>query len=144
MAPASAPIGGARRLFGDSIIAFLLFDHVRRRVVARVYGVTGEHANLVTVFAVGSTAGAVGSGVARVAGARLSGGDAAIGGAFLKEAAHGVAGPWSREVPFFGLLTFAVIAKSSGPILRGSVHASQRALHSVEAVSRRTWAWLGA
>jgi hypothetical protein len=143
VAPASANIGGARKLFGDSIIGFMLFDHIRRRAVARVYGVTGEHANLVTVFAVTTTAGAVGSGVARVARARLSGGDAAIGGVLVKEAAHGVAGPWSREVPFFGLLTLAIVVTSTGPLVRGSIHASQRALHGVEAFSRRTWTWLG-
>ena len=50
-------LGSTRVVVRDTIILFLLLNEVRRRIVMRVYGVSREDSNSVTVFAVGSMAG---------------------------------------------------------------------------------------
>lgn len=139
-------IGAARLLFGDAIIAFLLLNHARHRIVARVYGLSRENANVVTIFAVGSMAEGLHGRAARVRAvpARLSVADAAFGAAALKETAHRVAGDSSRGTPGFGaLIAFAVLERSFGPMLRGSFRAVRGSFRGVIAWSRRLLAFLG-
>jgi hypothetical protein len=139
-------LGAARLLFGDAIIAFLLLNEVRHRIVARVFGVSREDSNVVTIIAVGSLAEGLHGSAARVRAvpARLSVAEAAIGAAALKETAHSVAGDWSRTTPFFGaLVAFAVLGRSFGPVLRGSFRGVQGSIRGVIAWSRRFLAFLG-
>jgi hypothetical protein len=139
-------LGAGRLLFGDAIIAFLLLNEARHRVVTRVFGVPREDSNHMTVIAVGSLAEGVHGGAARVLGAAAvpSVAATAIGAAVLKETAHGVAGEWSRTAPFFGaLVAFAVLARSFGPMLRGTFHGVRGSILGVRAGLRRFLALLG-
>jgi hypothetical protein len=115
----------ARLLFGDTIIGFLLLNDVRRRVVARLCGVTGGSSDAVTVVAIGSVAQAILSGSARMRRARPSVAGTAMGAAALNEATHGMAGDASRATPFLSaLIGLALLERSFGPALRGSSHAA--------------------
>ena len=138
-------IGAARMLFGDAIIAFLLVNEVRRRIVMRLFGVSGEDANPVTVIAVGTLAGGAQAGAARVLSAAVpSVAAVAIGAAALKEATHSVAGESSRTTPVFeALLAFAVLGTVFGPAVRGSLYAAQGAFRGLIAGSRKVGAFLG-
>lgn len=139
-------IGAARLLLGDAIIAFLLVNEARHRIVARVYGASREDSNVVTIFALGSLADGLHGSATRVrrAPARLSVADAAIGAVALKETAHRVAGETSRATPFFGaLLAFAVLGRSFLPMLRGSFRRVRASFRGVIAWSRRFLAFLG-
>ena len=120
--------GFARLFFGDAGIVLLLLNNARHRLVARVYGVSRDDSNLVTVVAIGSAAVAVHGTAARVRRMRLypSGPGSAIGAAVLRETALGIAGEPSRTVPFVGaLVTFAVVGSSCRPVLRGVVRTTR-------------------
>ena len=138
--------GAARLLLGETIIAVLLLNEARRLVVARVFGVSREDSNVVTVIAAGSLAGGLHDRAARVLGVRPhpSIAAAAIGAGALKETAHGVAGDWSRTTPFFGaLVALAVLERSFGPMLRGSFRGVRGSVHGVRAGSRRLLTFVG-
>jgi hypothetical protein len=139
-------LGAASSLFGDAIIAFLLFNEVRHRFVAWLFGVSREDSNRVTVIAVGSLAEGLSSSAARVLSvpALPSVAAAAIGAAALKETANSVAGDWSRTTPHFGtLIAFAVLGTSFGPLLSGSFRGVRRSFRGVTAGSRRFLELLG-
>ena len=139
-------IGAGRLLVGDAIIAFLLLNEARNRIVERVYGVSREDSNVLTMFALGSLGDGLHGGAARVRGvpARLSVADPGIGAAALKETAHLVAGETSRATPFFGaLLAFAVLARAFFPMLRGSIRGVRASFRGVIGGSRRFLAFLG-
>jgi hypothetical protein len=141
----NSSIGAGRMFFGDAIIAFLLVNEARRRIVMRVFGVSREDANPVTVVAAGTLAGGVHAGAARVLSAAVpSVAAVAIGAAALKEATHTVAGESSRSTPVFeALLAFAVLGTVFGPAVRGSFHGAQGAFRGFVAGSRKVGAFLG-
>jgi hypothetical protein len=139
-------LGAARVVFGGAIMAFLLLNEVRHRIVERVFGVSREDSNLVTIFAIDSVAEGLHGSAARVLEVRPrpSVADAAIGAVALKETVHGVAGDLSRNTPFFGaLLALAVLERSFGPMLRGSFRGVRGSFRVVIAWSRRFLALLG-
>jgi hypothetical protein len=139
-------LGAVRLRLHGAIIAFLLLNEARHRIVERVFGVSREDSNTVTVVAIGSLAEGLHGSAARVLGVRPrpSIADAAIGAAALKETAHGVAGDWSRNTPFFGaLIALAVLERSFGPMLRGSLRGVRGSFRVVIARWRRFLALLG-
>lgn len=138
--------GPARLLFGDSIIAFLLLNDARHRIVARVFGVSREDSNLVTTAAIGSVANGLQGGAARVRGARVRPTvfELGVGGALVKETTHRVAGDWSRTTPLFGaLIAVVVLEKSLGPALRGSARGVRSSVHGGMTLSRGVRALVG-
>ena len=139
-------LGSTRVVVRDTILLFLLLSEARRRIVMRVYGVSREDSNWVTVFAAGSTAGGLHARAARVLRVprRPSLAATAVGAGALKETAHGIAGDWSRTTPYFGgLVALAVSDKSFGPMLRSSFRRVRRSFRSVRAGSRRLLALVG-
>jgi hypothetical protein len=115
----------------DVIVGFALANHVRHLVIERVFGVSRENSNLMTVIALGSAAVGVQHAVSRVTLRGPSAVDAGIGAVLLKEATHRVAGDWSRTTPLFGaFLTLALLDRSFGPMVRASVHGVRRSLHA--------------
>ena len=95
--------GGARLLLGDVGIAALLLNEARRRVAARVFGVSEDQALLVTLIAAGLLAGGARNRAARVAAvpSTPSLGDSVLVAGVLKEAVHALAGDWSKDTPLF-------------------------------------------
>ena len=125
---AKSNVGFARLFFGDAAIVFLLLNEVRHRSVARVFGVSRDDSNLVTVLAIGSAAVAVHGTAARVRSIRRypSGADSVIGAAVLREAALGIAGAPSRAVPAAGaLVALALVGTSSRPMLRSALRTTR-------------------
>lgn len=128
--------GGARLLFSDVRVAFLLLDEARDRVLARLFGVPRDKSFLVTISALGTVAEAVHGKAARVL--RVPGGpsvgDTVLGAAVLKESMHGIAGAWSRDTPFFGtLVAIAVLGASFRPALGASFRGIKASSHRARA-----------
>jgi hypothetical protein len=125
-------VGFARLFFGDAAIVFMLLNNARHRTVTRVFGVSRDDSNLVTVLVIGSAAVAVHGTAARVRAIRPSRSDSLVGAAVLREAALGIAGEPSRAVPAAGaLLALALVGKSSRPILRGVVRTTRESVQNV-------------
>lgn len=124
---ANSNVGFARLFFDDAAIVFLLLNDLRHRTVARVFGVSRDDSNLVTVLAIGSAAVAVHGTAARVRAIRRypSGSDSMIGAAVLREAALGIAGEPSRAVPAAGALVAFALGRSSRPVLRGALRTTR-------------------
>jgi hypothetical protein len=125
---ANSNVGFARAFFGDAAIVLLVLNDIRHRIVTRVFGVSRDDSNLVTVLAVGSAAVAVHSTAARVRRIRRypSLPDTAMGAAVLRQTALGIAGEPSRAVPFAGaLVAFALVGRSSRPMLRGTFRTTR-------------------
>jgi hypothetical protein len=132
-------------MFGDATIVFLLLNEIRHRIVARLFGASRKDSNIVTGVAVALTAAGAHTAAVRMRGMakRPSGADTAIGAVVLKEAAHGVAGDWSKGTPLFAtLITFVVLERSFGPALRGALRSVRMSLHGIGASWRRVRAVL--
>jgi hypothetical protein len=126
--------GTGTLLVGDAALVYLLLNATRHRVVERLFRVSRNDSNLVTVIAIGSLAGAVGAGAARVRSVQVrpSLADAAIGAAVVNETAHGIAGAWSRQMPFFSaLIAFVLLEKSFRPAVRGSIRSVRGSVRGV-------------
>jgi hypothetical protein len=113
---------GAGQLFlADSRLAFTVVNHVRCRLLMRVFGVSREQANLLTfVLAIGASHVALTT-AGRVVRApfRVDGADVAMGGFAMREAAIGVAGPSAGEIsPFATLLMIGLAGGIAIPRLR--------------------------
>ena len=122
---------GARLLFSDIRVACLLLNEARHRTIERLFGVSRDQSNIVTLIAVGVLAEAAHDKAEHVL--RGPGGptrtDAALGSAALKGVVHGIAGPSSDT---FGILVaIALLGGLSGPALG-------RSLHGIRALSHRT------
>lgn len=137
---ANSNVGFARLFFGDAAIVFMLLNDVRHRTVTRVFGVSRDDSNLVTVLAIGSAAVAVQGTAARVRAIRRypSGSDSLIGAALVREAALGIAGEPSRAVPAAGaLLALALAGTSSRPMMRGVLRTTRRSVRDVVTAPQR-------
>ncbi len=115
--------GGAKLLLTDGRVVFLLLGEARRRTMARIFGVPEDKTGLVTVIAAGVLARALHD---RVAGAVTVPGVPGLGSAVFvgtaaKDAAHLIAGDWSRDTPLFGtLVAVVVLGTTLRPVLRVS------------------------
>jgi hypothetical protein len=137
---ANSNAGFARLFFGDAAIVFMLLNDVRHRTVARVFGVSRDDSNLVTVLAIGSAAVAVHGTAARVRAMprHPSGSDSMIGAALMREGALGIAGAPSRAVPAAGaLLALALVGKSSRPMLHRVFRTTRRSVRDVVTAPQR-------
>jgi hypothetical protein len=116
------------RLFlADSRLAYVVLNHVRRRAVTRLFGVSDEQANLVTFVLAVSAAEAAYATARRVLRAP-SRDDTVLAGILLREGALGIAGPSTRQVPLAGaILTFALVGGSALPALRRAVRTARAA-----------------
>jgi hypothetical protein len=131
---ANSNVGFARLFFGDAAIVVMLLNDVRHRTVTRVFGVSRDDSNLVTVLAIGSAAVAVQGTAARVRALprHPSGSDSMIGAAVMREAALGIAGAPSRAVPAAGaLLALALVGRSSRPLLHGALRTTRQSVRGV-------------
>jgi hypothetical protein len=131
---ANANVGFARLFFGDAAIVFMLLNDARHKTVARVFGVSRDDSNLITIVAIGSAAVAVHATAERLSSVRRypSRSDGMIGAAVFREAALGIAGEPSRAVPAAGaLLALALVGKSSRPLVRRTLRTTRESVQSV-------------
>jgi hypothetical protein len=128
---------GARLLVTDTRVALLLLAEARDQAVQRVFGVPRDKSVLVSIIALGMLAGELHSRASKVSDKILKGpnpslGDAAIGTAMAKTAAHGVAGEWSRDSPLFGtLLVISALGVAARPVTRASFRDVRAVSHRV-------------
>jgi hypothetical protein len=131
-AAATAPpdhFGTGRLFLADSRLAFVVLNHVRRRALARVFGVSGDEANLLTLVLALSAAEAAYATARRVVRAPWRP-DAIVAGLLLREGALGVAGPRARDVPLAGtVLTLALVGGTAIPALRRAARSVRTAEH---------------
>ena len=123
----------------DVLMVLMVVNELRHRVVTRIFGVSREQSNSVTVVATGMLADRVGAAAVALPSAAAL----ALGAAAVKETVNSVAGPSSRVVPRFGaLLAFAVLAGSVSPFLRGSAQGLRQFADGCRAGARRARAFL--
>jgi hypothetical protein len=126
-------VGGARQFVTDRRVEALLVGEARRRAVTRAFEIPGEKQSLlVTLILAGTAATVLGDLVARPL-PRLSGGDAAIGGAALNAALGAMVGTSLAAPLAGGLITFAVVAHAVRPVMSGSARRGRAHLHEVRA-----------
>ncbi len=118
--------GGGRLLVSDVRTTFLVMNYARLRAIARLFGVSEDQANLLTLVAAMSLAQAAQARVQRLLrGPPLpSLGGAMFTGTGVKELLCGVAGSPARDTPFVGtLLAAAILGASAGPVTVKSARA---------------------
>ena len=126
----SAGFGTSQLFLIDSRLALVVLNHLRYRALNRVFGVSRDQANVLTVVLLLGAADGAYETARRIGGTRVreSGTNAAVGALALREAALGVAGPSAREVPAFGALVgFAVLGGLVAPGLRRTAHRMRAA-----------------
>jgi hypothetical protein len=111
---------GARLLVGDGILALLLLNEARHRIIARAFGVLSNDSNLVTVSAIAAVAEVLRDTAPPIPKpVRPSVGDAALGAAALNATAHSIAGDSFATTRLLGpLMAFAVLTRSFRPMAR--------------------------
>jgi hypothetical protein len=127
---------GAGRLFiADSRLAFGVVNYARHRAFARVFGVQGEEANLLTLVLVLTAGPPTAAALWRAVRAPLAvatGLNAAVGGVAVRTATRGIAGPGVSQVPNVeALLALAVVGGLAVPQLRRAVRGVRAAEHRV-------------
>ena len=119
---------GIGRLFlADSRLVLMLMNHARYLILRRMFGVSREQANVMTIVVAVGAAEAAHRTARRLA--RMPHGpsstDVAIAGIALREAALGVAGVRHRDIPMFG--TLLTVAMFGTPIVVGLRWATRNA-----------------
>lgn len=117
----SARFGPAKLFFTDSRLALAVLNHLRYQALNRVFGASREQANVLSVVLLLGAADGTYEAARRIGGMRshVSGSNAALGGLALREAALGIAGPSTRQVPHAGtLLALGIVGGLAAPSLR--------------------------
>jgi hypothetical protein len=115
----SAGFGTSRLFVTDSRLVLAVLNHVRYQALNRVFGVSRDQANMLTVVVLLGAANGTYEAARRISGMRMSGTGAAAGAVALREGVLSVAGPSAREVPAFGtLVAFAMLGGLAAPSLR--------------------------
>jgi hypothetical protein len=140
---ASAGFGTAQLFRTDSRLALALLNHLRYQALNRVFGISRDQANALTIVVLLSAAEGTYEAARRISGSRLrvSGTDAALGAIVLRDAALAVAGPSVRQVPGAGtLLALAILGGLAAPSLRRTaqrMRAAEQRLRGAEERVRR-------
>jgi hypothetical protein len=147
--PAHEDKFGAGQLFlTDSRLAFELVNSARYALLRSAFGMSREQANIVTVVGALVAADAAYETARRFVRSPfgVTRADVVLGGFAMREAAFGVTGPGSREIPLFGtLVAGAVVAGLAFPGIRRAarrLRASEQQLRqqrisTYQAVRRR-------
>jgi hypothetical protein len=130
--PKEGYFGGARLLAADIRIASLFADEARRRTMQRVFGIPrGDKSGLATLIALvalGETLRRRTEGISAPSTPTVPG--VVVGVSLVRELAYDIAGPWSRESPYFGtLLALALIGGTARMAVRGSAHQVRALSH---------------
>jgi hypothetical protein len=139
----STGIGTSRLFRNDARLAFAVLNHLRYQALNRVFGVSRQQANVLTFALLLSGADGTYEAARRIGLTRLHvpGPYAALGAVGLRDAALGVAGPSTRQVPGAStLLALAIAGALAAPSLRRTAHtmrAAERRLRAAEHRVRR-------
>jgi hypothetical protein len=136
------PAGDRTLFLTDLRLGVLVLNEMRYRAIARLFGVSREQANLVSLVALMLVAGRLRDQIARLNAGPPSSGDTALAGTLLSEVLSGVAGPASRETPWTGaLLTLALLA-GARPAIKKAAHGMRTNAHRGAVSFHRRYGWL--
>ena len=132
---------GTTQLFlTDSRLALAVVNHLRYQALNRALGLSRQQANVLTAVLLLSVADGAYEATRRITGMRphVSGSDAAIGAAALREASLTMAGPGVRAIPGLGaLVAFAFLGGFAAPALRRAAHRMRTAEQRLRATEQR-------
>jgi hypothetical protein len=150
--PRLEDLSSARLFVGDAVVAFRLLNEARHRILSRVFGLTREHSNLISLFVIGAfvrglerAAAAPGTQVRKVRSGPTAVGDTMIGVSAARETTNSIAGHPPRDTPFAAeLIALAMTLYAFRAAIRRLLHAVRplfrrlaAAAHTVRAVMRR-------
>ncbi len=126
------PSGGSNLLLADARTAFLLANAARHRALERLFGISPDQANAVTVIGLILLAQTAHDKVGRFL--RAPGPPSLADGAFLdaslRNALRGVAGPTVADAPGLStLLALAVLGTAARPVASESLRALKSSSH---------------
>jgi hypothetical protein len=124
--------GGGRLLFSDARVMYLLANEARSRLIARLFGISGENSALVTVIALGLAADTVHRKMVKVLNAPGAPdvADAMVGASMLRESVRRIAGVGSEGSPMLGTLILgSLVAACIRPALKATLHAAKASSH---------------
>jgi hypothetical protein len=137
---ASDRFGTTNLFLSDSRLALALLNHMRYQALNRAFGVSREQANVLTAVLLLTGVETAYEGARRIGGMRphVSGLGAATAGFALRDAAFGVGGPSSRQVPAFAtLLSVALLGGLAVPGLRRASRRMRAAEQTMRAAEQR-------
>jgi hypothetical protein len=115
----SASFGTGKLFISDSRLALAVLNQLRYQALSRVFGTSREQANVLTLVLLLGAADGTYEAVRRIPRLHVSGSNATLGGLALREAALGIAGPSTRQVPGAGtLMALAILGGLAAPSLR--------------------------
>jgi hypothetical protein len=126
-------VSAQRALVSDARLAFTVLNELRYPALRRMFGVSREQANLLTLVLALMAAHETYDITRKILRIRwpLNGPDNAIAGVLLREAGFAIAGPKAREVKLGGaLIALAAVGSLTLPGLR-------RALHNLHMLEQR-------
>jgi hypothetical protein len=135
-----AGLGTGQLFLTDSRLALAVLNHLRYQALNRAFGVSRDQASVLSVVLLLGAADTAYEATRRIRGmrVRLSGGDAAVGAIALRDAALGIAGPSSREIPGFGtLVALAILGGIAAPGLRQTARRMRAAEQRLRAAEQR-------
>ena len=128
-------LGGARLFPSDPRAAFVLLNEARCRAIQGVFGVRRDQVNLMTLIAAMTLAEAVHSQTRRLR-RGLRGptrADVILADGLLNALGQQIAGPSSREIPFFAALVgTAAFGTVAARVLRRSAHDMKAMSHGIK------------
>jgi len=128
--------GGARLIFSDARVAYMLLNDARSRTIGRIFGISGENSGLVTIIALGLLAESARAGVARALSAPgdTDLADAVIGVSVVRESARALVGAVSADSPMFvTLVAVAMVGHVARPAVAGAIHRVKTSSHRARA-----------
>ena len=138
-----APMVSAKRaLLYDARLTLAVLRRARYPVLSRMFGVSREQSNLLTLVLALTAANATYDTLHRIIRRPwpLSGADTGIAAFLVREAGFGIAGPKAREVQFFGaLIAVAGIGRLALPGVRSALHGVHVAEQRVGQQRRRIY-----
>ena len=113
----------------DTRLAFLFLNEGRHRVVHRVFGVSRENENLLTlVLALSATSAALEGARRLTRPIRVSGEQVGVGAIAVRQAGMVVGGPTVGATPMFGaLVAFALVTRVAIPKVESAARAARAA-----------------
>ena len=140
MAPTTAEFGTTQLFLTDARLVGAMLNHLRHKALQRTLGLSREQANVLTAVALLSAADGAYEATRRITGLRphVSGTDAFIGAAAVREASLSLAGPSVRAIPGLGaLVVFAILGRFAIPALRRSGQRARAAEQRLRAAEQR-------
>ena len=136
----SARFGTSQLFLTDSRLALAVLNHLRYQALNRALGLSRQQANVLTAVVLLSVADSASEATRRITRMRprVSGADAAIGAAALREASLTMAGPGVRAIPGLGaLVAFAFLGGFAAPAIRRAAHRMRTAEQRLRASEQR-------